>query len=121
MRACLAGQMLAFFCALTATPLAMAQVPWARANPAKASFGSPGAGSLPHFFGLLFARSAGVEMVHVPFKGGAPLVIDLVGGHVAAGVSPVTDYLEQHRNGKLRLLATSGDRRSAPGVATFVE
>lgn len=98
-------------------------IDWAGANPAKAAFGSPGAGSLPHFFGLLFARSAGVEIVHVPFKGGAPLVVDLVGGHVPAGVSPLTDYLEQHRSGKLRLLATSGGQRSAatPEVATFTE
>jgi tripartite-type tricarboxylate transporter receptor subunit TctC len=98
-------------------------VAWVRANPAKAAFGSPGAGSLPHFFGLQFARSAGVQLVHVPFKGGAPLIADLVGGHVPAGVSPVTDYLEQHRNGKLRLLATSGSKRSAgtPDVATFTE
>ncbi len=96
---------------------------WAAANPTKAAFGSPGAGSLPHFFGLLFARSAGVEIVHVPFKGGAPLVVDLVGGHLPAGVSPLTDYIEQHRNGKLRLLATSGGKRSTatPDVATFSE
>jgi tripartite-type tricarboxylate transporter receptor subunit TctC len=98
-------------------------VQWAGANPGKAAFGSPGAGSLPHFFGLLFARSAGVTLVHVPFKGGAPLITDLVGGHVPAGVSPLTDYIEQHKSGKLRLLATSGGRRSAatPDVATFSE
>jgi tripartite-type tricarboxylate transporter receptor subunit TctC len=98
-------------------------IEWSRSNPSKAAFGSPGAGSMPHFVGLLFARSAGVDVIHVPFKGGAPLVIDLVGGHVPAGLSPMTDYVEHHRNGRLRLLATSGDRRSAatPDVATFAE
>jgi len=98
-------------------------VQWARANPSKAAFGSPGAGSLPHLFGVLFVRSAGIDMPHVPFKGGAPLITDLIGGHIPAGVSPLTDYIEHHRNGKLRLLATSGAARSAstPDVATFAE
>jgi tripartite-type tricarboxylate transporter receptor subunit TctC len=98
-------------------------IDWAKANPGNAAFGSPGAGSLPHFAGLLFAQSAGVNLVHVPFKGGAPLVTDLVGGHVPSGMSPLTDYIEQHKSGKLRLLATSGAKRSAatPDVATFGE
>jgi tripartite-type tricarboxylate transporter receptor subunit TctC len=98
-------------------------VKWAKANPSNAAFGSPGAGSLPHLFGVLFARSAGIDIVHVPFKGGAPLVTDLIGGQIPAGVSPLTDYIEHHKNGKLRLLATSGATRSAstPDVATFIE
>ena len=98
-------------------------VQWARANPSKAAFGSPGAGSPPHLFGALFVGSAEIDMLHVPFKGGGPLITDLIGGHIPAGVSPVTDFIEHHRNGKLRLLATSGARRSAstPDVATFVE
>lgn len=98
-------------------------VAWAHANPSKAAFGSPGAGTLPHLFGVLFARSAGIDMIHIPFKGGAPLVTDLIGGHVPAGVSPATDYIEHHRSGRLRLIATSGDRRSSatPEVPTFVE
>ena len=98
-------------------------VDWSRANPAQATFGSPGGGTLPHFFGVLFARSAGIDMLHVPYKGGAPLITDLVGGHIPAGVSPLTDYIEHHRGGRLRLLATSGARRSAatPDVPTFVE
>ena len=93
------------------------------ANPSHAAFGSPGAGGVPHFFGLQFARSAGIDMNHVPFKGGGPLVTDLIGGHVLVGVSPHTDYIEHHRAGRLRLLATSGARRSSatPDVATFSE
>ena len=99
-------------------------VQWARANPSKAAFGSPGAGSPPHLFGVLFVGSAEIDMLHVPFKGGGPLITDLIGGHIPAGVSPVTDFIEHHRNGKLLfLVATSGARRSAstPDVATFVE
>ncbi|MDB5871478.1 MAG: transporter substrate-binding protein [Ramlibacter sp.] len=98
-------------------------IDWAAAHSTKAAFGSPGAGSLPHFFGLLFAQSAGVEIIHVPFKGGRPLATDLVGGHVPAGVAPLSIYLELHRTGKLRLLATSGGKRSpaTPDVATFSE
>ena len=95
-------------------------VEWTRAHPAQAAFGSPGAGSLPHLFGVLFIRSAGIDMMHVPYKGGAPLITDLVGGHIAAGVSPFTDYIEPHRGGRLRLIATSGVKRSAatPDVPT---
>jgi tripartite-type tricarboxylate transporter receptor subunit TctC len=98
-------------------------VEWTRANPAQAAFGSPGAGSLPHLFGVLFVRSAGIDMMHVPFKGGAPLITDLIGGHIPTGVSPLTDYIEHHRGGRLRLIATSGAKRSAttPDVLTFLE
>jgi tripartite-type tricarboxylate transporter receptor subunit TctC len=98
-------------------------IQWAAANPAKAAFGSPGSGSLPHFFGMMFARSAGVEIVHVPYKGGGPVVLDLVGGHLPAGVGPLNIYVEAHRAGKLRLLGSSGSKRSAatPDVATFGE
>ena len=98
-------------------------VAWMKAQPLGASFGSPGAGSLPHFFGLRFASVAGVEVTHVPFKGGGPLVTDLIGGHVPVGVSPITDYIEPHRAGRLRLIATSGAARSpaTPDVPTFSE
>lgn len=97
-------------------------VEWTRPHPVQSAFGSPGAGSLPHLFGALFTRFAGIDMMHVPFKGGAPLVTDLVGGHIAAGVSPLTDYIEPHRGSRLRLIATSGAKRSAATseVPTFL-
>lgn len=55
-------------------------VAWLQANPAKAQFGSPGAGALPHFFGLLVGRAANVEMTHIAYKGTPPSIADLLGG-----------------------------------------
>ena len=98
-------------------------VAWLKANPQKANFGSPAAGSLPHFFGEILSREARAEMVHVPFAGGAALMTALVGGQVSAGIDVVLEALEAHRAGKVRILATSGERRSAvlPDVPTFKE
>jgi tripartite-type tricarboxylate transporter receptor subunit TctC len=98
-------------------------VDWMKAHPSEAAFGSPGGGSVPHFFGLRFARAAGLDMTHVPFKGGGALVADLIGGHIPLAVSPLTDYIEHHRGGRLRLIATSGAARSpaTPDVPTVSE
>lgn len=96
---------------------------WAKANPSKANFGSPGAGTLPHFFGVMMAKAAGVELTHVAYKGGAPKVNDMVGGHMPAGFDTPLEYAELHRSGKLRILALTGEGRSAafPDVPTFRE
>ncbi len=96
---------------------------WVKANPAQANFASPGAGSPPHFLGALLSKESGVELRHVPYRGSAPGLQDLMGGQVAAMSSPVGDYLPHIKSGKLRLLATSGAKRSrfAPDVATYVE
>lgn len=98
-------------------------VAWLKTNPQKANFGSPAAGSLPHFFGEILSREARADMVHVPFAGGAALMTALVGGQVSAGIDVVLEALEAHRAGKVRILATSGERRSAvlPDVPTFKE
>ena len=98
-------------------------VAWLKANPQKANFGSPAAGSLPHFFGEILSREARADMVHVPFAGGAALMTALAGGQVSAGIDVVLEALEAHRAGKVRILATSGERRSAvlPDVPTFKE
>lgn len=96
---------------------------WARANPANANYGSPGAGSPPHFLAALLAKDSGVDLRHVPYRGSAPGIQDLLGGQVSAFSSPVGDYLPHLKSGKLRLLATSGSARSrfAPDVATYAE
>ena len=96
---------------------------WAKANPAQANFASPGAGSPPHFLGALLSKESGVELRHVPYRGSAPGLQDLLGGQVAAMSSPVGDYLQYIKAGKLRLLATSGAKRSrfTPDVATYTE
>ena len=98
-------------------------VAWLKANPQRANFGSPAAGSLPHFFGEILSREAKADMVHVPCAGGAALMTALVGGQVSAGIDVVLEALEAHRAGKVRILATSGERRSAvlPDVPTFKE
>jgi tripartite-type tricarboxylate transporter receptor subunit TctC len=98
-------------------------VAWIKANPAKSNYGHPGAGSLPHFFGLMIGREAGVDIVPVPFQGGAPLITALAGGQVVAGIDVLAEQLELHRAGKLRILATSGAQRSrvTPDVPTFRE
>jgi tripartite-type tricarboxylate transporter receptor subunit TctC len=96
-------------------------VAWARANPTQATFGSPGAGSLPHFLGVMLRQAAGIGLEHVAYRGAAPFEVDLMGGQIAIGISAVWDLVPLHRAGKLRILATSGTERSPllPAVATF--
>lgn len=96
---------------------------WAKANPTAANYGSPGAGSPPHFLGALLSKESGVPLNHVPYRGSAPGIQDLLGGQVASFSSPVGDYLPHLATGRLRLLATSGATRSrfAPNVPTYTE
>lgn len=96
---------------------------WAKANPGKAAYATSGAGSLPHFFGVLLGRGIGVEMVHVPYKGSAAYLNDLVGGQVPAAIDAIADLTELHRAGKVKVLASSGAKRSTalPDVPTFGE
>ena len=93
---------------------------WVKANGTN-SFGSPAAGSVPHFIGVLLGRSAGVDLVHVPYRGTQPAILDMLGGHLPAVSGPVGDFLPHL--GKCRLLATSGAARNSfvPNVATFTE
>lgn len=96
---------------------------WAKANPAQASYGSPGAGSMPHLLGALLGMRSGVELKHVPYRGTVPSITDLVGGQIAAAMNPSGDYLQYMKNGRVRVLATSGKKRSPylPDVPTFTE
>jgi tripartite-type tricarboxylate transporter receptor subunit TctC len=98
-------------------------VVWLKANPAQTNYGTPGAGTLPHFFGVLFGRAAGVSMVHVNYRGSAAALKDLIGGQVPVLVTTTTDLLENHKAGNIRVLATSGKERSAflPDLPTFRE
>jgi tripartite-type tricarboxylate transporter receptor subunit TctC len=98
-------------------------VAWLKANPQRANFGSPAPGSLPHFFGEMLSREAQADMVHVPFAGGAAMMTAIMGGQVSAGIDVLLESLEAHRSGKVRILAVSGERRSAvlPDVPTFRE
>ncbi|MBT2322838.1 Bug family tripartite tricarboxylate transporter substrate binding protein [Variovorax paradoxus] len=96
---------------------------WAKANPAQANYGSPGAGSMPHLLGALLGLRSGVELKHVPYRGTVPSITDLVGGQVAAAMNPSGDYLQYIKAGRVRVLATSGRKRSPylPDVPTFTE
>ncbi|MEO6409023.1 MAG: Bug family tripartite tricarboxylate transporter substrate binding protein [Burkholderiaceae bacterium] len=96
---------------------------WYKANPAQANYGTPAPGSLPHFFGVMLARNAGLDLIHVPYNGGGPLMTALIGNQVSAGIDTLVDQIELHRSGKIRLLATSAAQRSPllPEVPTFGE
>ncbi len=85
---------------------------WAKANPKLASFGSPAAGSAPHFVGTQLARALGTDLNHVPYKGTAPLVQDILGGQVPIGMLPIGDAFPLARAGRARVLATTGPARS---------
>jgi len=96
---------------------------WAKANPAQASYGSPAAGSTPHFIGALLGLNTNTDMKHVPYRGSVPGVTDVVGGQIACMFTPHGDFIANHKAGKLRIIATSGKTRSpfVPEVATFAE
>lgn len=89
----------------------------------KAAYGSPGAGTIPHFVGVAFSRQVGVSMTHVPYRGSALSMNDLAGGTIAAAVSPVTEALELHKAGRVTIIATTGSKRSpfVDGVPTMKE
>lgn len=96
---------------------------WAKANPDKANYGSPAAGSMPHLLAALLAKITGAELKHIPYRGSAPGIQDLLGGQISAMSSPVGDYLPYLKTGKLRLLAVSGTQRNpfAPEVPSYRE
>lgn len=96
---------------------------WLHANPAQANFGVPATGSLPHFFALMLGQKAGVKAQVVGYRGSGPLLTDLIGGQVPVSIDTLETVLPQHRAGKIRILASSGARRSpiAPDVPTFKE
>lgn len=96
---------------------------WARANPAKAMFGSPAAGSTPHLLGSMLAKTAGVELTHVAYRGDGPGLQDLMGGQVAGYSTVLGSYLPHLKGGRLRLLGVSSATRSpiVPDVPTYRE
>jgi len=96
---------------------------WMKGHPAERNFGIPAAGSIPQFAGLIVGKALGVEMLPIPYKGGAPLVQDLIGGQVPIGFGSLTELIEHHRAGRLRVLAVSGTQRAraAPEIPTFQE
>jgi len=96
---------------------------WMKANPTKANYATSGAGTVPHFAGLLLSQAAGVPLTHVPYKGGAPAAQDLIGGQVPLMVDTASETIEHHKAGKVRILAVTGEQRSKalPDVPTLKE
>lgn len=122
------GRLVRFDLALASGPAVPAQnvsdaLAWARAHPTQASFGTPGPGTTSHFVGVMIAKATGIPLTHVPYKGGTPAVNDVVGGHLPFIVNSLADMAEQHKAGKLRILADSAGRRSPllPDVPTLKE
>ncbi|REE90876.1 Bug family tripartite tricarboxylate transporter substrate binding protein [Cupriavidus plantarum] len=98
-------------------------IDYAKANPGKIAYASAGSGSTNHLSAVLFAKMAGIEMLHVPYKGGAPAVVDLVAGQTQLLFSAGTQTLPHVNAGKLRLLAVTEAKRSPllPNVPTVAE
>jgi tripartite-type tricarboxylate transporter receptor subunit TctC len=96
---------------------------YAKANPGRLTYGSAGAGSIIHLAGEFFKRTAAVELVHVPYKGAAPAITDLVGGQIRMMFAPAVNALPLAASGKLRALAVTSARRSrlAPDLPTVAE
>lgn len=85
----------------------------ARKKPGQLSYGSFGAGTVSHLAGEMLKLTAGIELLHVPYKGSAPAMADLLGGHVALTVDTPVAALPQMRSGKVRALAVTSPTRSA--------
>jgi len=96
---------------------------WTRANPDKAVYGSPGAGSMPHLIGVLIGKASGTELRHVAYRGSAPGIQDLLGGQISSFLGPVGDVLTHSKAGKVRVLGSSGKERDKflPAVPTMAE
>lgn len=94
-----------------------------KVNPQLANVGSPGLGTPPHLLEAILFRQGGIDWTHVPYAGGPPAINDLLGGRIAAVMLPEGLLRPHHDAGKIRVAATSGEKRSAflPGVPTFAE
>jgi tripartite-type tricarboxylate transporter receptor subunit TctC len=95
----------------------------AKSRPGKLNFGSAGNGATSHMAGEMLKVMAGIDMVHVPFKGAAPAIVALMGGEVDLAILDAPALLPQIRSGKLRVLAVASERRSRvlPHVPTMAE
>jgi tripartite-type tricarboxylate transporter receptor subunit TctC len=95
----------------------------AKADPKNALYGSLGHGTAFHFLGFMLSQAAAVTLTHVPFKGAAPVTQAILGAQVPSIIGPLGDMIPHHQGGKVRIVATSGLKRSqfTPDVPTFEE
>lgn len=98
-------------------------VEWAKANPGKASIGNPAAGSMPHLLAGRLAMLGGFQITNVPFAGSGPAIPQVMGGQLSGMSSPLGDWVQHHKSGRIRILATSGPDRAVftPDVPTYRE
>jgi tripartite-type tricarboxylate transporter receptor subunit TctC len=98
-------------------------VAWTKANPDAANYGTPAAGTLPHFFAVSFASASKLDLRHVGYRGSAAALTDLVAGQISMVFTTTADLLAMHKAGRIRIVATSDKRRSPllPEVPTFKE
>ena len=98
-------------------------IAWAKASPGKINYASPGVGTSPHLTMELFKLTTGINLVNIPYKGGAPALVDLLGGHVGVMFANLPEHLPSIKAGKLRGLAVSTAKRSPqlPDVPTVAE
>lgn len=96
---------------------------WVRANPNKATFGSGSPGTTPHFTGVMLAKALNLPLVHVGYKGGAPLSQDLIGGQIPMAVQSLPEAYQLAKAGRIRSLAITTPKRSPlmPDVPTLTE
>jgi tripartite-type tricarboxylate transporter receptor subunit TctC len=87
-------------------------VDWIKANPAKASYGVPSNGTIPHFTGWHIEQMLKLSMTRVPYRGSAPIITDLIAGHIPFAVTTLADTITQHRAGGIRIVVVSGPTRS---------
>jgi tripartite-type tricarboxylate transporter receptor subunit TctC len=95
----------------------------AKSQPGKLSYGTPGTGSSHQFAGEALKAIAGIYIVHIPYKGAAPAVADLLGGQVEINVAGMPPVIPHHKSGKLRILAVTSEKRSAatPDIPAVAE
>jgi tripartite-type tricarboxylate transporter receptor subunit TctC len=98
-------------------------VAWLKANPDKATFGVPSNGTIPHFTGSKLEQVLGIPMTRVAYRGSAPIINDLIGGHLPFGITTIADAIPQYRAGTVKILAVSSATRSPflPEVPTLRE